>query len=61
MQKGVHVCFRNHHVRHTDFRKGMRLGKNHNLLTWKRGARPAWITKEEYKSIPLEIELREIK
>ena len=40
MQKGVHVCFRKHQARHTDFRKGRRLGKNDHIVTWKRGSRP---------------------
>jgi len=61
MKKGIHVCFRKHHARHTDFRKGKRLGKNDHVVTWPRGTRPNWMTKEEYKSLPEQIVLREIK
>jgi hypothetical protein len=44
MQKGVHVCFRKHQARHTDFRKGIRIGKNDHIVTRKRGSRPNWIS-----------------
>jgi len=61
MQKGIHVCFRKHQARHTDFRKGRRLGKNDHIVTWKRGTRPNWMTKEMYRSLPEKLELREVK
>ena len=31
VKKGVQVCFRKHQARHTDFRKGKRLGKNDHV------------------------------
>lgn len=61
MKKGIHVCFRKHQARHTDFRKGRRLGKNDHIVTWKRGARPNWMTKEMYSSLPEQLELREVR
>ena len=61
MEKGIHVCFRKHQARHTDFRKGRRLGKNDHIVTWKRGSRPNWMTKEMHSSLPEQLELREVK
>ena len=61
MQLGVDICFRKHQARHTDFRKGTRLGKNDHCVSWKKGRRPEWMSKEEYDLLPNEITLREIR
>jgi len=61
MKMGVDVCFRKHQARHTDFRKGTRLGKNDHCISWKKGARPEGMSKEEYDLLPKEITLREIR
>ena len=58
---GVDICFRKHQARHTDFRKGRRLGKNDHIVSWKKGTRPEWMSKEEYATLPDEIVLREVK
>lgn len=60
MQVGVHVCFRKHQTRHTDFRKGKRVGKKDHIVVWPRSKRPEWMSKEDYAKLPLEIKLREI-
>ncbi|MEQ1828930.1 MAG: IS4 family transposase [Pirellula sp.] len=57
---GVHVCFRKHQSKHTDFRKGKRLGKKDHIVVWPRSARPEWMSKEDYRKLPKEIQLREI-
>ena len=61
MQMGVDVCFRKHQARHTDFRKGARLGKYDHRISWKKSARPEGMSKEEYALLPKEIVLREIR
>lgn len=61
MQAGVGVCFRKHQKRHTDFRRGRRLGKNDHIVAWHRPRRPPWMSKEVYDSMPKSIELREIR
>jgi len=58
---GAHVCFRKKKTRHTDFRKGRRLGKQDHIVKWKRPVRPPWMSKEVYQDMPKEIELREMK
>ena len=60
-QMGVDICFRKHQARHTDFRKGTRLGKYDHCVSWKKGTRPEWMSKEEYDLLPTEITLREIR
>ena len=40
IKMGVDICFRKHQARHTDFRKGRRLGKNDHIVSWKKGTRP---------------------
>ncbi len=59
--RGVDVCFRKHQNRHTDFRKGKRLGKDDHLITWQRPKRPTWMSHELYETIPQSITLREIR
>ena len=61
MQMGVVICFRKHQARHTDFRKGTRLGKNDHRISWKKGVRPEGMSQEEYALLPNEIILREIR
>ena len=61
MIRGVHVCTRLHQLRHSDFRKGRRLGPNDYLVTWSRPQRPSWMSPEQYDQIPETLELREIR
>lgn len=58
---GVDVCFRNHQLRRSDFRRGKRLGKHDHCITWSRPQRPAWMTPERYATLPLTLELREVR
>ena len=38
--QGTHVCARMHQARHTDFRRGRRLGKYDHAIVWTRPQRP---------------------
>jgi hypothetical protein len=58
MQRDVHVCTRLNANRSADFSKGERLGKDDVLVTWTRPMRPAWMSVEEYESIPETLTLR---
>ena len=57
-QIGVHVCTRINANRIIDFRKGKRLGDYDRLVTWQRPTRPAWMSEEQYATIPETMELR---
>ena len=59
--QGTHTCARKHHLRHSDFRRGRRLGKYDHLIAWTRPQRPAWMDEETYAQIPETLELREIR
>jgi len=42
-QQGAQVCSRMHQSRHTDFRRGKRLGKFDHVIVWTRPPCPAWM------------------
>jgi len=58
---GVDVCARLHQSRHSDFRRGPRLGKYDHLVTWVRPPRPTWMTPEHYARMPATLPLREVR
>jgi Transposase DDE domain len=59
--RGVHVVFRQHHLRHTDFRRGRRLGRNDHVVTWNKPQRPKWMDQETYEVLPATLTLREVR
>lgn len=61
LAQGTHTCARKHHLRHSDFRRGKRLGKYDHLITWTRPERPEWMDEEMYEQIPETLVLREIR
>jgi hypothetical protein len=61
-QRGVDIVFRRHQKRHSDFRRGKRLGRCDHLITWERPKqRPSWMDRETFDALPEELTLREIK
>lgn len=61
LAQGTQVCARRHHLRHSDFRRGRRLGKYDHIITWTRPTRPEWMDQALYDTIPTTLELREIR
>jgi len=61
LSQGVQVCARKHHLRHSDFRRGRRLGKYDHIIVWTRPPRPEWMDEATYARIPKQLELREIR
>jgi hypothetical protein len=59
--QGTQTCARKHHLRHSDFRRGRRLGKYDHLIVWTRPQRPTWMDEEAYQKIPETLMLREIR
>ena len=59
--RGVDVVFRQHQLRHTDFRRGRRLGRNDHVVNWAKPPRPAWMDQATYDSLPDELSLREVR
>jgi putative transposase len=52
---------RKHQMRHSDFRRGRRLGKYDHIIVWTRPPCPTWMDEPTYTRIPETLELREIR
>lgn len=61
MQLGVDVVMRQHQSRHTDFRRGKRLGPRDHLVQWQRPARPSWMDEATYVTMPTMLNMREAR
>jgi len=57
----VHVVFRQHQLRHTNFRRGRRLGPDDHVVTWTKPQRPDWMDAETYAAVPNELTVREVR
>jgi len=60
-QRRVDIVVRKHQLRRTDFRTGKRLGRDDHLVVWSRPERPAWMSAEQYLTLPATLTLREIR
>lgn len=61
-QSGIDALMRLNGIRKVDFRKGVKLGPNDRLLTWKKPAqRPKGCTQEEYDALPASMTLRHVR
>ena len=58
---GVDVLFEQNGSRVTDFRRGRRLGPRDHVVAWPKPARPQWMTPEEYRAFPDQIQVRETR
>jgi hypothetical protein len=59
---GVDVVMRQHGGRRSDFRRGVRLGREDHLVEWQRHRnRPEWMSPEEFAALPRTIRMRELK
>lgn len=59
--RGVDGVFRLHQRRHSDFRRGRRLGRDDHIVTWQRPDRPTWMDQATYEQIPTEMDVRELR
>jgi hypothetical protein len=60
-RRGVDGVFRLHQRRPCDFRRGRRLGKEDQIVTWYRPERPDWMDEETYNQIPETMEIRQVR
>lgn len=58
-ERGVDLVTRQHARRHTDFRRGRRLGKRDRLVDWLRPPCPDWMDRETYARIPERLPMRQ--
>lgn len=61
LARGVDVVTRLPVSRHSDFRRGTRLGRDDHLVVWKSTQRPGWLSREEAQALPAELTLREVR
>jgi hypothetical protein len=61
LARGVDVVFRQHQLRHTDFRRGHRLGHHDHIVTWPKPERPEWMDAATYAALPETLTLREMR
>jgi hypothetical protein len=60
--RGVDVVVRLHQARTADFRRGRRLGREDHIVTWPRRQEiPQWMERDEYETMPRELEIRELR
>jgi Transposase DDE domain len=60
--RGVDVVVRLHQARTADFRRGRRLGHEDHIVTWPRRQEiPTWMGRDEYDTMPRELEIRELR
>jgi hypothetical protein len=60
-QRGVDVVTRLHQRRRCDLRRGRRLGRNDHVVVWAKPQRPSWMDEATYRSLPDQLELREVR
>lgn len=58
---GVDAVLAQHGSRHTDFRRGERLGVRDHRVDWVKPARPPWMSVEQYAQVPSTLTMREVK
>lgn len=61
MQRGGEVVVRKHQMRKSDFRTGIRYGKDDHSIQLTKPPRPEWMSEQEYETYPEFITIREIK
>jgi hypothetical protein len=61
LRLGCDVVFRQHQMRGVDFRSGRRLGKDDHVITWQKPARPDWMDRATWASMPATLTVREIR
>jgi hypothetical protein len=59
--RGIDIVVRKHQHRRTDFRSGERLGKDDHLVSWSKPVRPKWMSVAQYRELPDELTLREVR
>jgi hypothetical protein len=60
--RGVDSLFRQHQMRHIDFRRGRRLGRDDHLIVLRKPSRrPEWMDQATYGQMPEKLEVREVR
>ena len=60
-KRDIDVVVRKHQLRASDFRTGVRLGKDDHVVRLAKPPRPEWLSIELYEALPAELKLREVR
>jgi hypothetical protein len=60
-QQGLDAVYRQHHRRASDFRRGVRLGREDHLVVWTKPKRPDWLDEATYQALPETLTVRELR
>jgi len=60
-QRGLDVVFRQHQRRASDFRRGVRLGREDHDVVWTKPKRPDWLDEATYQALPEALTVRELR
>ena len=60
-QQGVDFVGRMHAQRKVDFRRGKRLSRYDHVVQWSKPARPEWMSREQYATMPATLSIREFR
>ena len=61
LERGVDLVSRHGGTRRVDFRQGQRLGRCDHIVSWRKPARPSWMSQELYDRLPETLRVRETK
>lgn len=59
--RGIDLLTAQHVSRLSDFRRGKRLGRGDHIVQWRRPARPDWMDKQTYATMPEQLSVREVR
>jgi hypothetical protein len=59
VERGVDLVTHQHQRRHTNFRRGKRLGRRDHLVNWIRPQRPSWMDHDTYARMPERLNMRQ--
>ena len=59
--RGVDVVVRKHQLRHSDFRRGARIGRGDHVIRWYKPDRPQWMAQAIYDALPEFLVMREVR
>jgi len=60
-ERGVDLLGRHGGKRRVDFRQGQRLGRYDPIVSWQKPARPPWLSRKLYDSLPETLTIREVR
>jgi putative transposase len=61
LERGLDFVVRLHQRRHSDFRRGRRLGRGDHVVSWLKPEQPDWMDDATYARMPASLQVREVQ